>query len=348
MQVLTTISIREQSRVPKYRQIVDSIIENISTGNLMIDEKIPSINLLSEEFDLSRDTVEKAYNILKDRKIITAVKGKGFYVAKTSLISKVNILFLINKLSTYKMRIYNAFIESMEGNCHTDLHIYHCDESLFLNLLRKNLHAYDHYVIMPHFKGKDLRHQSGSPEIVEIMEQIPKHKLVLLDNNFLQLKGEYAEVYQDFKEDIYQALCSGMKKIHRYKKLIIAYPRQSVYPYPKRILHGFRKFCVEAKMDFEIIDEIYEDTVLHPGDLFITITESDLVNLVKQIRDRGMKLGRDIGVISYNDTPLKDLLGISVISTDFVQMGQTAARMILNSQRDHHKNPFCLIDRNSL
>jgi len=107
------IKIDENSRVPKYQQIVDSIIHNISVGNLSMDQKIPSINMFSEEFYLSRDTVEKAYNILKERKIITAIRGKGYYITRTKLISKVNILFLINKLSSYKMRIYNSFLDSL-------------------------------------------------------------------------------------------------------------------------------------------------------------------------------------------------------------------------------------------
>jgi len=136
MRSLGYITVDKDSRTPKYRQIVDSIIDNISAGNLKINEKIPSINSLSEEFGLSRDTVEKAYNLLKERSIITSVKGKGFYVTKTPLISRINILFLVNKLSAYKMRIYNSFLNAIGEAAHTDLHIYHCDESLFLNLLR--------------------------------------------------------------------------------------------------------------------------------------------------------------------------------------------------------------------
>ena len=63
MDIFKFIKINEDSRVPKYQQIVDSIIYNISEGNLKMDDKIPSINLFSEEYLLSRDTVEKAYNI---------------------------------------------------------------------------------------------------------------------------------------------------------------------------------------------------------------------------------------------------------------------------------------------
>ena len=348
MDIHQHIEIDENSRIPKYQQIVNAITTNVANGKLKIDHKIPSINALSEAFLLSRDTVEKAYNILKDRKIITSVKGKGFYVTRTQLISKVNILFLVNKLSSYKMRIYNSFIRTIGGSAHTDLHIYHCDDTLFLNLLRKNVSAYDYFVIMPHFKTTAQRHITATDDVLKAINEIPPGKLVIMDNNNLVIKGEYACVYQDFKEDIYQALMAGKERIRQYQKLIMVYPHRSVYPYPRRILHGFRQFCVENKLAFEVIDEIYEDTILQEGDLFITIVESDLVELVKQIRDKGMRLGENIGVISYNDTPLKDLLGITVISTDFDQMGKSAAELILDKRTEQIKNPFRLIDRKSI
>lgn len=348
MDIFNFIKINEDSRVPKYKQIVDAIIYNISAGNLKMDDKIPSINLFSEEYLLSRDTVEKAYNILKERKVILSIRGKGYYIARTKLISKVNILFLVNKLSSYKMRIYNSFINSIGGTAHTDLHIYHCEEELFLNLLEKNRNAYDFYVIMPHFKTEKLNHVSFTPEVVKEIKKIPKGKLIIMDNRMPEVDGAFIEIYQDFENDIYNALQEGLSKISKYEKLIIAYPDGSIYPYPKRILHGFRKFCVEHSIDFEVLDEIYDDMILKKGDLFITISESDLVNLVNQIRDKEFELGKDIGVISYNDTPLKELLGITCISTDFKAMGETAAHMIMDKKKGKVKNPFRFIDRNSL
>jgi len=342
------IKIEENSRVPKYQQIVDSIIFNISNGNLKIDQKIPSINVFSEAFYLSRDTVEKAYNILKERKVISSIRGKGYYIARTKLLSKVNILFLTNKLSSYKMKTYYSFINSIGGNAHVDLQIYHCDETLFLNILDKNIGAYDYYIITTHFKSEDLKHVSYTNNVVKALKKIPQEKLVIIDNIKLGLEGKIVEIYQDFENDIYEALIEGLAKITNYKKLILVYPDKAVYPYPRRILHGFRRFCVEHKFNFEILNEVYEDIVLRKGDLFITIEESDLVNLVKQIRDDEFVLGKDIGVISYNDTPLKELLGITVVSTDFKKIGETAARMILNNEKGKVKITFNFIDRDSI
>lgn len=348
MDMIKFIKIDENSRIPKYKQIVDSIIFNISIGNLKIDQKIPSINMFSEDFYISRDTVEKAYNVLKERKVISSIRGKGYYITGTKLISKINILFLINKLSSYKMATYNAFVNSIGANSHTDLLIYHCDETLFLNLLEKNIGDYDYYIIMPHFKTEDLKHVSYTDEVVKAIKRIPREKLIMMDNIKLGMDGEIVEIYQDFENDIYNALKEGLPKIVKYEKLILVYPEKAVYPYPRRILHGFRKFCIEHSINFEIINEVYDDIILKKGDLFITIEESDLVNLVKQIRDDEFVLGKNIGVISYNDTPLKELLGITVMSTDFKVMGESASRMILNKEKGKIKVPFNFIDRDSI
>ena len=113
-------------------------------------------------------------------------------------------------------------------------------------------------------------------------------------------------------------------------------------------MYGFRKFCVHNNLDFEIIDKIYDDFILKSGDLFVTIEESDLVNLVKRVREDEFKLGYDIGIISYNDTPLKELLGITVMSTNFKVMGETVADIILNTKKQSLKVPFNLIIRDSL
>ncbi|WP_298551268.1 GntR family transcriptional regulator [uncultured Algibacter sp.] len=348
MNLIKYIKIDESSRIPKYQQIIDSIIDNISAGNLTMDQKIPSINMFSEEFYLSRDTVEKAYSILKDRNIITSIRGKGFYISRTKLISKVNILFLINKLSSYKLRTYNHFIDTIGPNSHTDLHIYHCDETLFLNLLDKNKSAYDYFIIMPHFKTEQLKHVSLTDNVIKSIKKIPKDKLIILDNIKPNINSSLVEIYQDFENDIYNALTEGISKIKKYKKIMLVYPEKAVYPYPRRILHGFRKFCVEHKLDFEILNEVYDDMILKKGDLFITIEEADLVNLVKQVREDEFKLGEEIGIISYNDTPLKELLGITVMSTDFKVMGETAAQMILNKSQGKVKVPFNFIVRDSL
>lgn len=345
---LKQIRINSESRIPKYRQIVNAIIEDIERGILPIGQRIPSINEISEEYYLSRDTVEKAYNFLKEKQIIVSAKGKGYYVARTVLASRINILFLMNKLSSYKLRIFNSFVNSMGNNAQVDLQIYHCDPKIFMNVLSENLGRYDHYVVMPHFKDDQLTHHSSTAEVMEALEKIPEDKLLILDNYLPHLNRDVAAVYQDFKTDIYEALKEGLDHLKHYKKIILVYPRETVYPYPLEILNGFKKFATDFNFDFEILEEIYYDMELRERDAYIIIEESDLVNLVKQVRDKKFIPGKDIGIISYNETPLKDLLGITVISTDFQVMGETAAYMILKKKKEEVKNVFSFIDRGSV
>ncbi|MEX2231940.1 MAG: GntR family transcriptional regulator [Cyclobacteriaceae bacterium] len=348
MEISRGLRIDSESRIPKYRQIVNNIIEDIGKGILTVGQRVPSINEISEEFYLSRDTVEKAYNYLKEKQIIVSAKGKGYYVARTILSSKINVLFLINKLSSYKLQIYNSFVNSMGSNAQVDLNIYYCDPRIFLNTLNENAGRYDYYVVMPHFKGKELSHQSSNSEILEALRKIPEEKLILVDNYIPELKKDVASIYQDFRMDVYDALTEAQDFLRRYEKLILVYPQKTVYPYPLEILQGFQEFCTDSGFSFEVLEEIYNDMELRAGDAYIIIEESDLVNLVKQTRDKGFKAGKDIGIISYNDTPLKDLLGITVISTDFKLMGETAAYMILKKKKEVVKNVFRFINRNSI
>ncbi|WP_254170039.1 GntR family transcriptional regulator [Chryseosolibacter histidini] len=348
MEYLKQIRIDSESRIPKYRQIVNSIIEDIERGVLPIGQRIPSINEISEEYYLSRDTVEKAYNYLKEKQIIVSAKGKGYYIARTVLPSKINVLFLLNKLSSYKLRIFNSFVNSMGNNAKVDLNIYHCDPKILLNILNENMGRYDHYVVMPHFKDDNLLHHSHNTEVLEALRKIPEDKLLIMDNPLPELKRNVASVFQDFKMDIYEALKEGHERLKRYKKIILVYPRKTMYPYPQEILQGFQNFCTDFNFDFEVLDEIYHDMELRPRDVYITIEEADLVSLVRQVRDKKLTLGEDIGIISYNDTPLKDLLGITVISTDFQVMGETAAYMILKKKKEEVKNVFSFINRNSV
>ncbi|MGY5354127.1 GntR family transcriptional regulator [Wenyingzhuangia sp. IMCC45467] len=331
-----------------YQQIVDCFIFNISNGNIKNNETVPSINEFSRVYKVSRDTVEKAYKILKEMNVIAARKGKSSYINSTKLVSKIKVLFLINKFSAYKLKMYDSFIENIGDDYHTDVEIYHCDESLFIDLMEKNLNLYDYYVIMPHFKTKNLEQVKFSQEAINLIKQIPREKLVLMDNNELILEGNYIEIYQDFEKDIYNALQLGIEKIKKYNRLILRIPKNTHYPYHVKIINGFMQFCIKYSITSEISYESYEKLTLSRGDLFLVMNDDDLVNMIDLIGVKNLKKGKDIGVISYNETPLKRLLEIAVISTDFKQMGKTAANMIMNNNKGKVKNPFNFIDRASI
>jgi DNA-binding LacI/PurR family transcriptional regulator len=229
-----------------------------------------------------------------------------------------------------------------------DLNIYHCDPKLLKNILTENKGAYDYYVLMPHFKDGNNGHYNFDEEVMRCVKEIPSEKLVIMDNQIPELGENVASIFQDFKKDIYNALLEGIFQIQQYDKLMLVYPNDNLYPYPKEIMIGFQQFCSDFDFDHEILDKVYPEMELRPKDAFIVIEENDLVNLVKQVREQLYEPGREIGIISYNDTPLKELLGITVISTDFKLMGETAAYMIKKNKKETVKNVFKFINRGSI
>lgn len=66
------------------------------------------------------------------------------------------------------------------------------------------------------------------------------------------------------------------------------------------------------------------------GVAYIVIRQTDVVDIIKQSRQQGLKPGKDFGLIAYNDTPAYQVIdeGITALSIDWEQMGSLAARFI--------------------
>ena len=75
-----SMQLKQDSGVPIYRQIADSFKEDILSGRIAQGEYLPSIRALAQKLDISVITTIKAYKILQEEGVITAVCGKGFYV----------------------------------------------------------------------------------------------------------------------------------------------------------------------------------------------------------------------------------------------------------------------------
>ncbi|NJB70207.1 DNA-binding transcriptional regulator YhcF (GntR family) [Saonia flava] len=340
--MLKLIVIKEESKVPKYKQIIDSILSAIENGKIKLDDRLPSVNDLLIEFDISRDTVVKAYNHLKKNKIIDSIPGKGFYVIKDQLAIKAKVFLLFNKLSPHKKIIYDSFATTLGDNATVDFFIYENNYRHFKDLIMESKkRVYTHYVIICHFE------EGGDDVLNFVKKEIPLEKLIVLDKKLDGLAGKVSSVYQDFENDIYSALVQLNSKLKKYNhiKLLL---RKKTY-HPVEIKNGFFKFCGQFAYDFGIIEEI-ENSKIDKGTVYINLKESDLVVLIKKIKESKLSLGKDIGIISYNETPLKEVLldGITVISTDFENLGRKAAEIILNNQFLHIDNPFHVIPRNSL
>ncbi|MFV0604774.1 MAG: substrate-binding domain-containing protein [Niabella sp.] len=328
------------SATPKYMQLAQSIIKAVDEGRIHKNDVVPSINETSYEFEISRDTAEKAYKYLKKIGLLGSVPGKSYYIKNKEVKASTRVFLLFNKLSTHKKIIYDSFVKTLGNEAMIDFYIYNNDFGLFKKLIERADTTYTHYVIITHFLD------SGKSAF-EILNTLPKEKLILLDKLVANVSGSFGAVYEDFEEDIYQSLVTSLPRLKKYNTIKIIVP-ESTY-FPDEITKGFNKFCKQYQVSGNVIHDINAE-VLEKGTAYISLMENDLVTLVEKISENKFIIGSDVGVISYNETPLKRIIlsGITTFSTDFEKMGQEAAKLVLNKSSKRIAIPFKVTLRPSL
>ncbi len=338
--VFQHLSIDYYSATPKYLQLANSIMKAIAEGRIHKDDILPSINELSFEFEIARDTAEKGYKYLKNIGVLSSVPGKGYFVLDTNLKQQRKIFLLFNKLSPHKKIIYDAFVKTLGELASVDFYIYNNDFDFFTRLIQNAGKDYTHYVIIPHFLD-------GGENAHDVINLIPKEKLILLDKLVPGIAGQYGAVYENFEKDIYSALEQALPQLSKYHTIKIIVPFYTYHP--GEILKGFTRFCQQYAFNYKLVHNIANEPIKE-GEAYINLMEDDLVTLIEKILATKMKLGKHVGVISYNETPLKKIIlnGITTISTDFEMMGRKTAELILEQSVQHVEIPFSLTLRNSL
>jgi len=329
------IQIDDSLGVPKYRQIINSIYSAISIGELKIGDKIPSLNQICTEFELSRDTVMVAFNELKAKGIINSIPGKGYYINSTEINVDQKIFMLFDELNNFKEDLYTSFLNSLDAKSNVDIYFHHFNFQVFKDLISESAGKYTSYVIMP----------ATFDFTSDVISKLPKEKVYILDRLKEDLK-DYPVVYQDFEMDVYDALTNGIGLLQKYSKLVMIYPGGKE---PEGRMLGFQRFCSENGFKSEIIRNILNKEI-QSGEAYFVPSDRNLVRLVKLAAEKNLQLGIDVGIVSFNDTVLKEVVagGITTISTDFVQMGKTLARMIQEKSTEQIRNESSLIRRNSL
>ena len=330
----------EFSVTAKYQQLANSIIKAIEKGKLQAGDVLPSINELSLEFDVSRDTVEKGYKHLKKMGVVGSVPGKGYYIKTSNVERQIRIFLLFNKLSTHKKIIYDALVSMLGEAAAIDFYVYNNNFAFFKKLVRNCREDYDYYVIIPHF----LDEEENAPQVINTL---PKEKLILLDKIIPGVTGRYSAIYENFEKDIYNALEEALPQLSKYNTINIIFPHNTYHPV--EILTGLKNFCHQYAFNSKVVRCIKMEQI-KKGEVYINLMEDDLVTLIEKILGENLQIGIDVGVISYNETSLKKIIlnGITTISSDFKMMGEKAAELILKNSIEHIETKFYLTLRNSL
>jgi DNA-binding transcriptional regulator YhcF (GntR family) len=317
----------------KTKAIADGISLAIMQGDLKVGDNLLSINEASTHYEVSRDTVFKAYKMLKSRGVIDSNPMKGYFVK-----GEVNhVLLLLDTYSSFKKNLYRRFTENLPENYKVDLIFHQYNEQLFETIVHESIGKYSMYVVM----------NFSNDYLSEALKLIPANKLLLLDFGNFE-KSEYSYICQDFNESIYNCLNQGVELLQKYKKITYVFPEELCHPISS--IEYFKKFCSGHNFEYEILRKESDWKGVEAGTAYLCILSEDLVKIIKAADAAGFKIGDDIGLIAYNDEAVLEVIknGISAISIDFGLMGEKAASYVKTKQPIQEYLQTSLIVRNSI
>jgi DNA-binding transcriptional regulator YhcF (GntR family) len=325
-------NINHESDIPKYQQLVNSINNAIAKKLLNKGDLLPSVNSICNENKLSRDTVFKAYSILKDQRVIESVPNKGYYVAGETR----KVLLVLDTFKAYKEVLYHSFVNNLPENIITDVQFHHYNIENFKTIINNSLGKYYKYVVM-NFDDK---------EVASVLTNISNDKLLLIDWN-IHSKSKNNYVFQDFGIAFYESLKEAVDLFRKYEAIHFVYPNFTNHPI--ETVTFFKKFCKEFGFQSKIITNPKEFNI-EKSIAYISVSDRILGFFLEQCREKDFEPGKDVGFLSYNETPMKKFIykGISVVSTDFKELGTKGAEFITKDEPMQYYVSTKLIVRESL
>ena len=321
-----------QSDIPKYQQLVNSINDAIGKHLLKKGDVLPSVNSICKENNLSRDTVFKAYSILKDQRVIESVPNKGYYVAGETR----KVLLVLDTFKAYKEVLYHSFVNNLPDNIITDVQFHHYNIDNFKTIINNSIGKYYKYVVM-NFDDK---------EVTIALANIPNDKLLLIDWN-VHSKPKNNYVFQDFGKAFYNSLLGAVESFKKYKAIHFVYPNFTHHPI--ETVAFFEKYCTDFNFNYKIITNPKEFNI-QIDIAYISVSDRILGQFLEQCQEKNLEPGKEVGFLSYNETPMKKFIykGISVVSTDFKELGDKSAEFITKDEPIQVYIPTSLTIRESL
>jgi len=326
--------------IGKQKQIRQWILDNIKSGQITPGDKLPSESELCSKLGASRGSVRQAINTLVSEGWLRSQKGIGtFCILKDrKLTMDIGLICFFSSSYIFPRISRGCDQVAHRRGFHILLNQSEYDlkkESEILHKLQKR--GVDGVIIEPVFDG------SGASN-VDLLEGLEKAGIpvVLLDNYFPD--RQFTRVAMDDRAGGRLVASSLWGKGHRRigivsdngylpkrlrKEGALTFLAEAGAPVPEESMIGFAGpvFSGEA---FRALDAFLSKD----GDLptaFICTSDEEAVELFKAAENRGVKIPGDLSVISFDNSSLAELPGISLTSVDHPgqYMGELATQVLL-------------------
>ena len=318
----------------KHDRLVQGIINAIEEKVLVTDEMLPSINTMIRELCFSRDTVVKGYQELINRGLVGSTRGRGYYITNGNTEQTLQVALLMYNMDTFEEQFYRNFRSELGPNVHLNVYFHHGNIEIFETILTQIKGKYGMFVVAP------IPH----PRTKALLEAIPRHRFLMVDR-FEPISGEFNHITQEFEEASYKTFMALKQVIKQFDEMIFYHSADSLDP--KEIVAAFRRFLKVAKVKGRILPEFKPGT-LEKGKVYFTLDNFALFAMLKECKAKKLKPGKDLGFLSHNDEPAKELIGITTYSADFSMMGRKAGQFVMTRQPVQETMAMVLWRRNTL
>ncbi|TDW96673.1 GntR family transcriptional regulator [Dinghuibacter silviterrae] len=318
----------------KHDRLVNGIINAIDEKLLMTDDLLPSLNEMIRTLRFSRDTVVKGYQELINRGLIGSTRGRGYYVTNGNTDQTLQVALLMYNMDTFEEQFYRNFRAELGPNVHLNVFFHHGNIEVFETILTQVKGKYGMYVIAP------IPH----PRTKALLETIPRHRFLMVDR-YEPVDGEFNHITQEFALSSYMIFMELAPVIRKFDEIIFYHSADSLDP--KEIVGAFKKFLKDAGIKGRVLPEFKPGT-LEKGKVYFTLDNYAVFAMLKECKARKLKPGRDLGILSHNDEPAKELIGITTYSADFSLMGKKAGEFVMRREAVMETMPMVLWRRATL
>ena len=329
--------IRKLADVPSYSKhdrLVQGIINAIDEKVITQDEMLPSVNKMIKELGFSRETIVKGYKELIDRGIIESKNRLGYFLANGNTDQTLRVALMMYHIDNFEEQFYRNFRHELGPNVDLNVFFHHGNIDIFETILLQIRGKYGMYVVAP------IPHQRTR----ELLEAIPRNKFLMVDR-YEPLEGEFNHITQEFEQASYRAFMELAPVIRLFGEIVFYHSPDSLDP--KEIVKAFKTFLKDTRIKGSVVREFVPGSI-ERGKVYFTLDNFALWEILRECKTKGLEPGKDVGILSHNDEPVKELIGITTYSADFSLMGKMAGEFVMSREMTRETMPMVLWRRNTL
>ncbi len=328
------------NKLPKYQQLINSLLQDIEMGELKAGERLPSINEASEECYLSRDTVERAYTELHKMGVITSIFRKGYFISDSKVKVKTKVLLLVGKITDSNKDLYNSISSELGKNYSVDIFTFDYRTKNFQEILNQQLGNYHYYIVLPQLVEE-------TEDTFKTLKKIAGDRLIILEQGFKDLQHQFGKLTFSNVSDLTSIFYPHINLFKNYKGFNLVLTEDEYFD--SDLITSFRNFCNSIQLDFQVLDGLEEDD-FSKNQIYFTLNETDLVQTIQYAEKLNWTIGQEIGILSLNDSAYKAVLGggISVFTLPFKEIGIKIGEGIKNLHRINDSIEIQFVKRKSL